>query len=135
MKTKTHRRVAGLLGLVLAGPGFAGDAMQPGKYEYTVRMEMPGMPFPLPPQTFQNCVTQADIDQGRQYNDRQNKDCEVKNLKQSAGKATFDVACKDGTTGKAEYTYGGDQMTGKTVLTSQGRTMTMNMASRRLGAC
>ncbi|HUR42414.1 MAG TPA: DUF3617 family protein [Verrucomicrobiae bacterium] len=132
---KIDRRMAALLGLALAVPAFAGDAMKPGKYSYTVKMEMPGMPFALPPQIFEHCVTQADIDQGQQYSDQQNKDCEVKNLKQTAGKATFDVACKDGTTGKAEYSYGGDQMSGKTVLNTQGRTMTMNMNSRRLGAC
>ena len=132
--TPNHRFVAALA-LALALPAFAGDGMKPGQYEYTMKMDMPGMPVAMPPQTFQRCVTQADVDQGRQFNSDRSRDCEVKNLKQSAGKASFDIACKDGTTGKAEYAYGGDQMTGKTVLNSQGRTMTMNLSSRRLGTC
>ena len=31
----------------------AADGMKPGMYAYTVKMEMPGMPFAMPPQTFQ----------------------------------------------------------------------------------
>lgn len=115
----------------------AAEGMKPGMYAYTVKMEMPGMPFAMPPQQFQRCVTQADVDKGKQFDNQsdRNSDCEVKNLKQSAGKTTFDLACKDGTTGKAEYAATGDGMTGKTVMNREGTAMTMNMTAKRSGDC
>ena len=115
----------------------AGDGMKPGKYSYTVKMEMPGMPFQMPPQNFQHCLTQADVEKGKQYDNQSERgsDCEIKNLKQSAGKASFDLACKDGTTGKAEYTFTSDGLTGKTVMTREGTPMTVNMSAKRSGDC
>ena len=114
----------------------AGDSrMQPGLYDYTVKMEMPGMPFAMPPQTFQHCLTQADVDKGKQYDNQQNKDCETKNLKKSAGSASFDIVCKDGTTGSANYTFSGDGMTGKTLMSKDGHTTTLNMSAKRSGDC
>ena len=127
--------LAGLLPLA----ALAADGMKPGMYAYTVKMEMPGMPFQLPPQQFQRCVTQADVDKGKQYDNQSDRgsDCEVKNLKQSGAKTTFDLACKDGTTGKAEYTATGDGMTGKTVMQmkDQPQAMTMAMTAKRSGDC
>lgn len=125
---------------MLSAAALAADSgMKAGMYAYTVKMEMPGMPFAMPPQNFQRCVTQADVDKGKQYDNQSDrgKDCEVKNLKQSAGKTTFDLACKDGTTGTAEYTSTGDGMTGKTVMhmKDQPQVMTMNMSAKRVGDC
>jgi hypothetical protein len=110
--------------------------MKPGNYEYTTKMEMPGMPFAMPAMTMKHCLKQEDIDKNRQYNSDQNKDCEVKNLKQAGSKTTFDLACKDGTTGNAEYNVTDSGMTGKTVMkTGDGQNMTMNMTAKRLGDC
>jgi len=126
---------AGLCVLGFAAPALGADGMRPGQYEYTVRMEIPGMPVAMPPMTLQHCLTQADIDQGRQYESRQNQDCEVKNLRQSPGKASMDLVCKDGTTGKGEYTFGNDALNGKTTMMRDGQAMAMNMSARRAGDC
>lgn len=124
---------------VLPAAALAGGGMKPGQYTYTVKMEMPGMPFAMPAQNFERCVTQADVDKGKQYDNQSDrgKDCEVKNLKQTGAKTTFDMACKDGTTGTAEYTSTADGMTGKTVMhmKDQPQAMTMNMSSKRTGDC
>jgi len=126
-----------LLGMAIGSAATAADpaTMQPGLWSYTVKMEMPGMPFAMPPQTFQHCLTQADVDSGKQYRDQQNQDCQVKDLKQSAGKASFAMTCKDGTTGTAEYAFTPTSMTGKTIMNRQGQTMTMNMSAKRSGDC
>jgi len=126
-----------LLALAVLPAAAADQAMQPGLYDYTVKMEMPGMPFAMPAQNFQHCLTQADVDKGKQYDNQSNRgsDCEVKNLKQSAGKATFDLACKDGTTGTASYAFTSTSMTGKTVMNHQGQAMTMAMSAKRSGNC
>jgi hypothetical protein len=127
----------GLALLALPAAALAADTMKPGMYDYTVKMEMPGMPFQMPPQQFQRCVTQADVDKGKQYDNQSDRgsDCEVKNLKQAAGKTSFDLTCKDGTTGKAEYAFTGDGMTGKTVMNREGTAMTMAMSAKRVGDC
>ncbi len=129
------KKVVAIAALLLPLAALAGDGMKPGMYAYTVKMEMPGMPFAMPPQNFQNCVKQEDVDKGRQYQTQRDQDCEVRNMKQSAGKASFDIACKDGTTGKAEYAFTGDGMTGKTVMTREGTPMTMSMSAKRVGDC
>jgi len=131
------KKVVAVAALLAPLAALAGDGMKPGMYAYTVKMEMPGMPFQMPPQNFERCVTQADVDKGKQYDNQSDRgsDCEVKNLKQAANKTTFDLACKDGTTGKAEYALTGDGMTGKTVMNREGTAMTMNMSAKRSGDC
>jgi hypothetical protein len=126
-----------LAALLLPVAALAAGGMQPGNYEFTTKMEMPGMPFAMPPMTAQRCLKKEDLDKNDQYrtDNSGSGDCEVKNLKQSGGKTTFDLACKDGTTGKAEYTVTDTGMTGKTVLTREGTPMTMNMSAKRTGDC
>jgi hypothetical protein len=128
--------ILGLIASVASLAALAADSrMQPGLYDYTVKMDIPGMPFPMPPQKFQHCLTQADVDQGKQFESQQNTDCEVKNLKQSGNSASFDLACKDGTTGSANYTFTGDGMNGKTIMTKEGHPVTINMSASRAGPC
>ena len=126
-----------LLGMAIGSGAMAADpgTMQPGRWNYTVKLEMPGMPFAMPPQSFQHCLTQADVDSGKQYQDRQNQECQTKDLKQSPGKASFTLVCKDGTTGTAEYSFTPTSMTGKTVMNRQGQAMAMNMSAQRAGEC
>ncbi|MGH8481637.1 MAG: DUF3617 domain-containing protein [Nevskiaceae bacterium] len=123
------------MGLLPVVAHAADKGPKPGLYDYTVKMEMPGMPFAMPPQNFQSCVKQEDVDKGKQFQTQRDEDCEVKNMKQSAGKASFDMACKDGTTGHAEYTFTDTSMTGKQVLNREGTAMTMNMSAKRTGDC
>ena len=131
------RIAVGLGILTVAAAALAADQnMRPGMYSYTVKMEMAGAPFAMPEQNFQSCVRQEDVDKGTQYRPPRNEQqCEVKYLKQSAGKASFTMACKDGTTGTAEYAFDQNGMTGKTVMNTKGQTMTMNMTARRVGDC
>lgn len=130
------KKLVACTALLLPVAAFAGG-MQPGNYEFTTRMEMPGMPFAMPPMTAQRCLKKEDLDKNEQYrtDNSGSQDCEVKNLKQAGGKTTFDLACKDGTTGKAEYNVTDTGMTGKTVVTREGQPVTMNLSARRVGAC
>lgn len=132
--TRTFLLFPALL-VALPGAAIAAGEMKPGLYEYTMKMDLPGMPFALPPQVGQHCLTPADVASGEQFGDPKNADCAVKDLKQSAGKASFHVACKDGSTGSGEYTYTESGMAGKTVMSTQGHTMTLNVAAKRLGDC
>lgn len=126
-----------LLLAVLAAAPLAADAagMRPGQWEYTMKMEMPGMPVAMPATTYKHCLTQADVDQGEQYKQDGKGDCEIKNMKQSANGASYDVACKDGTSGHYEFTTGADSMTGKGTMNTQGMAMTQSFSAKRLGDC
>jgi hypothetical protein len=132
---RTHWTFVAIATLLPAAALAADTTMKPGMYDYTVKMEMPGMPFAMPPQNIQSCLKQEDVDKGKQYQSQRDQDCEVKNLKQSAGKASFDLACKDGTTARAEYTFTDTSMSGKTVMNRQGQVMNMNMTAKRVGDC
>jgi hypothetical protein len=124
------------VGLGVSMLAFAGDRMKPGMWEYSMKMEMPGMPMVMPPQGYQHCLSQKDVDEHKQFQSDRQKDCEISNLKQTAGSASFDMACKDGTTGHADYTFGGETMTGKTAMKMKnGQQMNMNMSAKRTGDC
>jgi len=130
--------IFGALGLLAATPLIAADAMQPGMYEYTMKMEMPGMPFAMPPQTFQRCMTQKDVDQGDYAsNPREKSDCEISNMKRAAGKVSYDVACKGERPMKGHYDFTMTQtsMTGVGTMDMEGQSMKQNMSAKRVGDC
>ena len=47
--------------------GHAASGMQAGMWEITTRMEMPGMPVGIPPQTIRHCYTQKDVEDGKGF--------------------------------------------------------------------
>jgi hypothetical protein len=128
------------LGL-LALPALAADknSPQPGLWEYTMKMEMPGMPFPMPPQTFQHCLTQADVDKGNLAQDpNQKSECQVQNLKQAAGKTSYDVVCTGDhpTQGHYDFTATAATLTGVGTLDlGGGQSMKQNLTAKRAGDC
>ncbi len=107
-------------------------AMKPGLWEYQVKMEMPGTAYAIPPSTSQRCLTQGEINRGEFAKD---DECKITNLKQGAGSASYDVACKDGATGHFDFTYGPGSMQGKGVTQSKGRKVLTDFSSKRLGKC
>src|SRR5688572_16445483 len=87
------KMILGLALSLLPAAALAAGGMKPGNYEFTTRMEMPGMPFAMPPMTAQRCLKKEDIDSNEQYraDNSQREDCQVKNLKHAGGKTTFDL--------------------------------------------
>ena len=129
----------------VAGPfdGFKGK-MKPGMYETKMQMQIPGMPAGMGAQnmTFQNCVTQQDIDAG-QMGKREGspKDCEIKNFKMSGNTATYTMECTGDTKMKADnvitFRDGGYTMDMKMAMNQGGQVMNMTqkMEARYLGPC
>ena len=102
--------------------------MKEGLYETKMEMQIPGMPAGMGKQqmTFQNCVSQKDIDRGAvgQKDGKMPENCEVRNFKMSGNTASYTMACK------------GDQpMTADNVITFRegGYTMDMKMAMSQGG--
>ena len=130
-----------MLGAVgmLSAAALAADGMQPGMWEYSMKMEMPGMPFAMPPQVFQRCMTQKDVDKGDYAsNPREKSPCEISNMKRSAGKVAYDVACtgEHAMTGHYDFTITPTSMSGVGTMNMEGgQTMKQNMSARRVGDC
>jgi len=112
----------------------AAEPMKPGLYEYTVRIEMPGMPTALPPSRMQHCLTQEQLARNDQYQGGGQEDCQVTNLKETGSKVTFDVDCK-GSRGRAEYSHDASGMTGRTVMDLGGQAAVTHLRARRVGDC
>ncbi len=133
-----------------AGPfdGFKGK-MKDGLYEYKMEMDMgsmPGMPPGMGKQahTFQNCVSQKDIEDGgfgKSKDRKQPENCEIKNMKMSGNTATYTMECKGDPAMKADnkitFTNDGFNMDMKMAMNQGGQVMNMTqkMEGRYLGPC
>ena len=121
--------------------------MKEGMYEYKMQMEIPGMPAGMGKQnmTFQNCVSQKDIDEGgfgkSQQQRNQPENCEVKNFKMSGNTATYTMECKGEpkmtADNKVTFTNDGFDMDMKMAMNQGGQVMNMSqkMQGRYLGPC
>jgi hypothetical protein len=126
-----------LLALVLAvwaSPTLAGSEVDfnPGLWEVTSQIEMPGMTMPAT--TTQQCLKQHDPvpQSGR------NQDCTLSDVKISGNTVTWKVVCsgEEGrTTGQGAVTYSGNSFQGTVEMQSQGMDMIMHMKGRRIGDC
>ncbi len=111
------------------------STMKPGQWEYSMTMEMSGMPVAMPPTTYTHCLTQADLDKGTQYEAGDQKECEVKNLKHSASGASYDMVCRNGSTGHYDFTVTATSMQGEGTMTVQGQEMKTDFSAKRTGDC
>ena len=114
--------------------------MQEGKWEITMLMKVEGVPFPMPPMKYTQCFTKEDLKDSSKTlpsgTDKKKDDCEVKDVKSSSDSATWNMVCKDGTTGNGEITYKGNTYTSTmTILSKDGGKTVNNIKARRLGDC
>jgi hypothetical protein len=136
----TTRTTTCLLAAALAVPTLGWANMEEGNWDVTVKMEMVGIPFPLPPVQTSQCVTKKDVVPDMS---RQNQDCIVKDQKVSGDTVTWRVQCKsaDGTMdgeGRIKYagrTYDGEMLAKMTEKSGQAMTMKYTMQGRHTGPC
>lgn len=122
---------------------------KPGMYDYKMTMEMSGIPgvgtMKMPPSSFKKCVTQKDVDEGRQMmSDPKNGGfkCTMTSFSAKGDSGQYTQSC-EGTDMKmtmaGSFEQKGDTQvhTSKTVMQSKGmNTNTHNvMEIRRLGDC
>jgi hypothetical protein len=125
---------------VLAVPAVAlgADAgMSEGLWEISASMDVPGMPFKLPPQKVQHCYTKEELARTDGVPEQQ-KDCKVVENKKVGNKVSWKVVCTGKSKGKGE---------GEIVFTSatsydgwmkfdaDGQVMTTKYTAKRLGDC
>lgn len=123
-----------------------GGKMQPGQWEISVKMEMEGAPpqfANMPPMVFQKCVQPKDAKDPQSFvksTQHRKDDCEMKDVKQSAGKFTWKMECKNGGKGSGEITFGAGSYDGLIVteMADKGgvvRKMTSHISGKRVGDC
>ena len=117
----------------------------PGKWAYNTRTEIPGMGSI--PVSFDQCVTQKDIDEGRNLSAQKDAgiDCKYSDLKQTGNRYQFKASC----TGKDlpepmvmtyDMTASNTAIDSKMTMTggntkAMGGKMNMSMSAKRLGGC
>lgn len=117
--------------------------MQEGQWEITVKVEMEGVPFPMPPMTHTQCITkedQKDMKKALPSTTTKKDECEVKDHRQEGNKVVWRVQCKDGTSGTGEMvlktaSYAGT-MTMETENKEHGATkIVQHITGKRVGDC
>ena len=138
----TTRAKACLLCTALAVPalGLADPAMQEGNWEVTMKMEMVGMPFPMPPMTVNQCVTKKDLVPDMSQRDQ---NCIVSDQKATADTVSWRIQCKgaqgtmDGE-GRIKYsgdTYDGEMQANMTDKSGKAMAIKYTMHGKHTGAC
>jgi Protein of unknown function (DUF3617) len=114
--------------------------MQEGNWEVTAKMEIPGMPFAMPPTTYNQCVTKKDLVPDMAQKDQS---CVVQEQKVAGDTVTWRIQCKgkDGTMdGEGRIKYAGKSYTGEMQMRMKDRsgalmTMKTSMQGKHTGAC
>lgn len=142
MKTKLLVALLPLVALSPAPASAAPAAMQPGLWEITMKMEMPGMPIAMPPQTIQHCYTKKDLEDGKNtVPQSEDKNCKITDYKIQGNTVTWSVICtgENAMSGSGTMTMAATSYSGmiKAKMKEGGQTMemTQRLAGKRLGEC
>ena len=121
---------------VSAGQGPRRD----GRWEMTMKMNMPGAPGGMPPMTMTQCITKEEANnpqslmpQGRGMPNN----CKMVDQKTTGNKVTWSMKCEgdDAPSSTGEFVYTENSLQGVIKMLRQGQTMTMEMTGKRLGDC
>ena len=109
--------------------------MNPGLWQWTAVMEMPGMPMQLPPASYTTCITKADfIPKDSQLG----KSCETIDLKTEGDKVSWNMTCTQSakvTHSQGNITYHGDSADGFVLIDVEGMQMSSKTTGKRIGPC
>lgn len=120
----------------LAGTTNAAEVnMNPGLWEWTAKMDMPGIPMQAPLSINRKCITQEDLVPETR---KPGQECSIKDLKSNKNSVTWAMTCKTpqgpiATTGN--MFYNGDTAHGEIKVNVQGMLMTSKMSGKRVGPC
>ena len=139
---KQESRLTALALMLLALPStLAAAGLTPGQYEYTVKMNMPGMPANIPPQTMKRCLSAKDVAGDAAFHSAAgpDSDCKIRDLVQSGSQFSYKLSCTkpekmDGTV-KGTSTATSMTMDMNVTMAGAPGPMTQKMTMRRLGDC
>lgn len=123
---------------IVAVPAFAADSPQkPGKWQTKMQMEMPGMPFKVPPVTMEVCVTEEDLKNPEKSvpNDPKSK-CKVADYKIDGNKVSWSIDCPEqGMKGTGEITFDETSYSGVMNMTMGEQEMKTVYSGKWMGEC
>ncbi len=136
-----------ILGAVL-GAGRAANAadhpnIQPGSWEITMSMEIPGMPA-RPATTSSHCIKPDHVKDSQSFaesmQERNRGKCKFSDIKAASDKLSYSFVCESGATGTSELVFGGTTYEGTNKMTVPGRgsgpmTITQHIKAKRIGDC
>ncbi len=133
---KTRVLVLGVAGLWLATSAAAreGERLQPGLWQVTATVEMPGTTSP-PPTTQTQCLSQDEVDADPAPGFSQGA-CQVTDVHRTGAKTTWKVDC--GALGKGQGEVAVQSSTsydGSMTLETAGVVIRTSIRARRLGKC
>ena len=125
--------------LLLTGlPGWGFD-LKPGKYEITAKVEMPGMPGVMPPQTMIQCLDKQDP---VPTSSADAQGCKMIDMDITGNTVTYTMECNQQGTkiqSKGKITYSGTSFQGstKTIMgpAAGGLTIKTEIKGKRIGSC
>jgi Protein of unknown function (DUF3617) len=110
---------------------------KPGQWQVKMEMEMPGMPFKMPPINMDICLTEEDLKDPQKAvpNDPKQK-CNVGDYKVDGNTVTWTVDCpKQNMKGNGEITYTDDSYTGWMKMTVGEQEMKTKYSGKWKGEC
>ena len=115
-------------------PAGSARADNGSEWEMTTVMEIPGMPFAMPPTVRRQCLQ----DQAVPYRDNEDQNCKVVTKNKSGDAMNWKLVC-DGPDGKSEMTgvtrYTGDTMDSKIHVKGDQGEMSIHTTGKKLGSC
>ena len=135
---QSGKLATGVLAAVLAAgsPAWALD-FEPGMYEITSTMEVPGMPMAMPPQTVRQCMTKEDP--VPPASGEESGHCKMGDVKIDGNTVTWNVVCEqDGqrSVTRGKTIYYGDRFEGTITSDTQAdMSVTVRISGKRIGAC
>lgn len=132
-------RVGAVISFILMGlstGAIAGGVnMNPGMWEWTATIEMPGMPMQIPPSSYSSCLTTADF---VPKDSKLGQTCETIDLQTNGDTVSWNMTCtssQGSATSQGQITYSGDSAVGEVQVNTHGMQMLSKMTGRRLGPC
>ena len=127
--------ILGML-LIFVSVSFAGSLLKEGLWEITSKMEIRGMPVPMPPITYKQCM----MNQNPVPNQSQpGQECHMKNIKTKGNTVSWEMVCgsqQGEVKSSGKITYKGDRFNGVVMMDMPGQgEMKMTMTGRRIGKC
>lgn len=116
-----------------------GPNMTPGKWEISTRIEMKNMPFPIPPMSFTQCLTQDDlIPQDSKGPGEQ--PCKITASTTKGDTVSWTVVCdtpQGQSTSSGAITYRGENFEGEIIVEAGAgmEKMIQKMTGKRIGPC
>jgi len=133
--------------LTMTGLAVAGEPnMNPGKWEITTKIEMPGMPMKMPAMTTTQCLDKGDYIMKEPPNPTMpsgmKNPCKVTKSEVKGDTVIWDMVCEGQakTTYHGEITYHGDTMEGIIKISSSSNgggqpPVTIKLKGKRVGPC